>query len=568
MSVTARGNRFGKRAWILGRLVPAIVPAMVRAMVVPAMLLALFSVLGCQPSPPVGSGLFGLPAEPVLWPGEDGDPDILRANCDPLPGNVTPGGTFLFALTDSVLPQRAPVPHNSSERIVFAQLYETLVNLDCAGYLSPGLAEHWTCTQDSTVWVFTIRQDARFWDGSRVNSADIKQAWCDNEACLGDKDLVTPWAWFNARASTITVLDARRLAVRLPEPQADFPALLTNPATAVAVHRPGWIWPVGSGPSRLRATTPPPLPDLECLPNTQHPLAPVWKKLTFLVRPDSDPRDLVGTGFHLTQVPDLESARFFTEAVDFTAVALPWNRLYLLVCSLEGNPGGTRRWLGPARLLDPSRELTRIAARSWPEIVLPAGVGSACPQLTGPVTLSGSARLDWNLEDLVLDENVLAYDKGDPGARELAQRLAALGDAQIRTVGLPPAAMNFTLQWQMAGSFIVPMNLDFPTTCLQLASLMGRASWLQEAALTGKRKPESELNPDSLASAERSADRSSARQSLDPRRNMVRMGLVHPLALTHPWLITRGELAGLRLAFDGTPLLYGIGRPAPTVGSP
>ncbi|MBU8870888.1 MAG: hypothetical protein KOO60_08530 [Gemmatimonadales bacterium] len=511
------------------------------AKVLGALLLPLAILGGCHPSPPVGPGIPQGPVEPVLWPGPDNELNVQRENCDPLAGEAVPGGTFLFALTDSVLPRRAPVPHNPSERIVFAQLYETLVSLDCSGYLSPGLAEQWVCTQDSTVWVFTIRQDARFWDGSRINSGDIKKAWCDNQTCAGDRELVTPWAWLNARAGTISVLDARRLAIRLPEPQADFPALMTHPATAISVRRPGWIWPVGSGPSRLRASTPPPLPDLECKPNPQHPLAPIWKKLTFLVQPESDPRDLISLDFHLAQVKDLESVRFFAEARDFTVTPLPWNRLYLLVCSLAGNPQGTRRWLDPAHQLDPDRELTRVAARGWPGIILPAGEGSTCPQITGPITINDSARLDWGLDNILLDENTLVYDVKDPGARELAQRLAALGDAQIRTTGIPLAAVNFTLQWQMAGSYILPMDLEFPTTCLQLASLMGRASWLQEAALTGGGNPE---------------------------RNLVTRGLVYPLALTHPWLVSRGELTGLRLAFDGTPLLSQIGKPAPQEVSP
>ena len=326
---------------------------------------------------------------------------------------------------------------------------------------------------------------------------------------------------------------------------------------------------MGSGPGRLRASTPPPLPELECRPNPQHPLAPIWKQLTFLVQPDRDPRDLIATGFHLAQVSDLESVRFFTEAADFSVTQLPWNRLYLLVCSSRENPSGTRRWLDPARQLDPGRDMTRIAARAWPDIILPSGSGLTCPQLNGPVTLGGSARLDWKLEDLLLDENTLVFDRQDPGARELAQRLAALGDVMIRTTGLPRPALNFTLQWQMAGSYIVPMDLDFPTTCLQLASLLGRASWLQQAALTGRLQAESPLDPDSMAAAERS---SNARPQ-DPRRNLMRLGLVHPLAVTHPWLVTRSDVAGLRLTFDGTPLLWGLGLKiiepiAPETGSP
>jgi Bacterial extracellular solute-binding proteins, family 5 Middle len=536
----------------------------VRARLLMALLVAVIGLAGCHPAPPAGPDLSQTVTEPALWPGSRGDLDTRREHCDPLPDEALPGGSFLFALTDSVLPRRAPVPHNPSERIVFAQLYETLVNMDCSGVITPGLADQWTCTQDSTVWVFRVRQDARFWDGSRVNAADIKQAWCGNQTCAGGLDRITPWAWFNARASTITVLDAHRLSIRLPEPQADFPSLLTHPATAVAVHRDGWTWPLGSGPCRLRATTPPPLPELVCRPNPQHPLAPIWKQLTFLVQPGRDPRDLIATGFHLAQVGDLESVRFFTEAAECTVTPLPWNRLYLLVCSPQANPSGTRRWLDPARQLDPGREMTRIAARSWPEIVLPAGAGSACPQLNGPVALSGSARLDWNLEAHLLDENTLVFDALDPGARELAQRLAALGDAMIRTAGLPRPALSFTLQWQMAGSYIVPMDLDFPTTCLQFASLLGRASWLQQAALTGRLQTVAALDPNSLAAAERA----SSAPVQDPRRNLVRLELVHPLALTHPWLVTRGDMAGLRLTFDGTPLLSGLGPRAAETGLP
>jgi len=362
----------------------------------------------------------------------------------------------------------------------------------------------------------------------------------------------------NAKASTITVLDARRLSIRLPEPQADFPVLLAHPATAIAVAREGWIWPVGSGPCRLRAATPPPMPDLACLPNLQHPSAPIWKDLVFLVRPGVDPRDLIDSEFDLVQTHNLEAVRFYTALAEFDATALPWNRLYLLVCPPGRNPAGSTRWVAPALELDPAVELTRIAARSWPEIILPAGVGSACPQLTGPVATGGSARLDWGLDDLLPDENVLVYDHADPGARELAQRLAALGDERIRTAGLPRSAVDFSLQWEMAGACVVPMDLDFSTTCLQLASLLGRAAWLQEAALTGRIPPgDVRLDPESLAAAER-LDPDAGR---DPCGNLVRLGLVRPLALTHCWLIARGELGGVHLAYDGTPWLTGLGRP-------
>lgn len=513
---------------------------------------------GCQPPAPPDTGPQGTSAL-VLWPGdESGSRD--REFCDLLSAPAAPGGRFVFALTDSVVPARAPVPHNPSERIVFAQLYETLVRMDCDGTLRPGLAERWTCTGDSTVWVFTLRADARFWDGARVNAADVKRAWCSNQSCLVEAGEASPWAWFNARASTISVLDAGRLSIRLPEPQADFPALLTHPATAVAARRDGWLWPVGSGPARLRAATPPPLPDLVCRPNPQHPEAPAWKELEFRVLPGTDPRDLAGQPFDLARVEDLEAVRFFRELGGYEPVALPWNRLYLLICPPAKNPRGGARWLDPAGRLDPARDLTRIAARDWAGLVVPAGNSRGCPQLAGPITGGSSARRGWGLAELLPDAEGLVYDREDPGATELAGRLVALRGLPARAVGVPGPAVSFALQWQMAGACLVPMDLEFPTPCLQLASLLGQASWLQAAALAGRVVDEEALDPESLAAAEQAFARAEQLMRLDPADRLVRLGLARPVALTHPWLITHGELGGIRLDFDGTPRLAGLGR--------
>ena len=160
--------------------------------------------------------------------------DDCRLDADP----VAPGGNFVVSLTDSVRPRLAPVPRNRAERLVFSQLYETLVRIDCEGAASPGLAVHWSCGADSTVWVFTLREDARTWDGERLTAVDVWRSWQENCAAPVD-DGASPWQWFDPRTGSVSVLDARRLTVRLPEPQRLFPLLLAHPATAVAVRKPG-----------------------------------------------------------------------------------------------------------------------------------------------------------------------------------------------------------------------------------------------------------------------------------------------------------------------------------------
>ncbi|MEN8007796.1 MAG: ABC transporter substrate-binding protein [Candidatus Krumholzibacteriota bacterium] len=494
-----------------------------------------------------------------LWPTSSGEAlTPSREGCGVLAEEASPGGNFVITLTEPVQPDRAPIPHNASERLVFAQLYETLIQVDCTGAAQPGLAEHWTCTEDSTVWVFTIREGARFWDGTRITAEDVRRAWFANEDCPAVSGRTSPWNWLNARARTVNALDARRLAVRLPEPHARFPMLLAHPATAVCVKRPGWAWPVGSGPARLRASDPAPLPDLACKPNQNHPAGPAWKNLTFRVLPDTDPRDHVATDMDLILVRDMAAVDFFEDAPGFHPVPLPWTRLYLLVCPPDMNPRGSGHWLKAAGKMDAGRDLTAVSARSWPEIVFPAGGDPECPQLSGPVTGAGSARLDWNLAAKNLDQDVIAYPGDDPGAREMAQRLGALAGQPARAAALPPGSIEFALQWQMAGAFILPFDQQYPTGCLQMATLLGTAAWLQEAALN-----QTVRTNDSLVSA----DRNVAPQKESPAEILTRQGLVHPLGVSRSWLVVRGSVAGLELAFDGTPLLAGLGVAAEASGS-
>ncbi len=491
-----------------------------------------------------------------LWPdASGGDLTPGRQGCDILAGPTLPGGDFIVTVTEPVRPERAPIPHNGSERLIFAQLYETLVQVDCSGEARPGLAERWTCTEDSTVWVFTIREGARFWDGTRITADDVRRAWFENEDCPAVSGRTSPWNWLNARANTVNVLDARRLSVRLPEPHSRFPMLLAHPATAVCVKRPGWTWPVGSGPCRLRASDPAPMPDLACLPNLNHPDGPTWKNLTFRVLPDADPRDQVATDMDLILVRDMTSVSFFDNAPGFHPIPLPWTRLYLLICPPEMNPHGSDRWMNAAGNMDAGRDLTSVSAIAWPEIVFPAGGNTECPQLSGPVTGAGSARLDWNLASKNMDQDVIAYPGDDPGAREMAQRLGALAGQPARAAPLPAGSIEFALQWQMAGAFILPFDQQYPTGCLQMATLLGNAAWLQKAALN-----QTERLSDSLASADGYAEP----EQESPAEALVRQGLVNPLGVSRSWLVVRGSLAGLELAFDGTPLLAGLGAAAET----
>ena len=471
-----------------------------------------------------------------LWPtGSGGDLSQNREGCDILAGTTLPGGHFVFTLIDPVDPDHAPIPRNISERLVFAQLYETLVQVDCTGQTRPGLAASWAPAENHTEWTFTLREGSRFWDGSRITADEVQKSLA------------------GLLALEMKALDDLRLAVRLTSPDPQFPEMLAHPSTAVAARRPGWRWPVGSGPCRLRASDPAPLPDLTCLPNQNHPDWPTWKSLTFRVLPGTDPRDLVATEMDLALVRDMDAVGFFDAAPGFHAVPLPWNRQYLLVCPPEMNPHGADHWVQAAAKFDAGRDVTAVSARAWNEITFPAGDPQFCPGLNGPVTDVGSAKLEWNLAQKILDRNVLVYPEDDPGAREMANRLGALTGSSVRTASLPAEGADFALQWQMAGAFVLPLDQQYPTGCQQMATLLGMADWLQDAALG---RTNHSMEP--LAGA----DLTAAAPTMTPSEALISQDLVRPLGLSRPWLVVRGSLAGLDLSYDGTPWLAGLGAAA------
>ncbi len=93
------------------------------------------------------------------------------------------------ALVDRIDPSNAPRPSNESEHLLFRQLYETLIRVDCKGRVRPGLAESWRLDADGRTWIVTLRENARFSDGTPVTSTDVRAGWMRDGA--GDELLPT-----------------------------------------------------------------------------------------------------------------------------------------------------------------------------------------------------------------------------------------------------------------------------------------------------------------------------------------------------------------------------------------
>lgn len=505
---------------------------------------------------------------------------MLAEECDPLPGPGKPGGTIIFALTDSVNPGHAPVPHNVSERIVFRNLYETLVEVDCAGRLSPALAASWESFENYRTWVFTLRADTRAWDGAVLTAADVKRSWITAQSCPAAVDGHSPLIWLNARAASVKVLDDRRLAITLPEAQADFPLMLAHAALAVAVPRSGRAWPVGTGPCRLDPDARQSGSDLVCKPHRHHPRKPTWERLVFRVLPGEDPRDVLGGQADLVLARDRAALNYFSRTPRVEVTALPWDRLYLLLCPPGGTVQERQRWYTGWNRRELARDVVGAVSQPADESFFFQPTEQLCPQLTGPVEALNWPSLDTEGRTTTLDRDVIVYPEGDEDARRLAERIAALA-GRVRRPGLdrpgrgamtppqPPAggevpqaialsrlAFGGGLQSQRAGAYVLTVERSYPSACLQIASLLGMAEWIQQAAHA--ETVTSSVYPPGARLAAPSVD-FSLPEVIQATRRLRVTGVAVPLVITRAALVASGRLAGVRLAYDGTPLLAQAG---------
>lgn len=127
-------------------------------------------------------------------------------------------------------------------RIIY-DLFEGLYTLDAKGERRNGVAENLTISPDGKVYIFTLRADAKWSDGTPVTAADFVYSW----RRLADPKHASPYAYFvwplvNGRAVTsgavagdklgVMAVDARTLKVTLERPTGYFIASLQHVAMA------------------------------------------------------------------------------------------------------------------------------------------------------------------------------------------------------------------------------------------------------------------------------------------------------------------------------------------------
>jgi hypothetical protein len=294
---------------------------------------------------------------------------------------------------DPVSIEHATSPTNDSERLLYRNLFENLIRLDCRGTAHPGVAESWT--PENSGWVFRIRNGA-----APLPLADTAAA-----SAFG--------------IDSAFELDDRRVRIVMHGGRRDsVPRFLADPALALIRS------PASDRTVDERGLTIPARGDL--------PAIDFWSAL------GRDGRDLLDHGADLLVTRDPALLDYAARQSEFVVFPLSWDRTYVL-----WQPPGTQP-IG-AHLQD---EAVRASLAT-------EAVRASAQPAQPPFWWSDSTgcRLDPSAPKTRLAPPVIVYSTDDEVARGLAERLVALarGGPQLRTAGLPardfPAAVQTRSEW-------------------------------------------------------------------------------------------------------------------------
>ncbi len=455
-------------------------------------------------------------------------------------------GPITLAVNEAVRAEDAPVPRNDAERLVFRQLYQTLVRVDCSGRVLPGLAASWRASDHGRVWRFTLRPGTGFWDGTPVWARAVRDSWRNSRAACEGAVGCSIWAWIDP--DSVTVSGQNEITVAFTEPLGRDPVLFAHPALAVARNRGPDEWPMGTGPFRIRAGSGK-AGRLELEPVQADP----GSRIGILVSPGADARDLLGRGIDAMLVRNREALEYAASLPGFTTRTLTWDRVYLLMSPLIAAtaPGGRT----PAsELYAFRRDLARNAAAGDARPAAPFAFDSteaaACSdaELFGRRAPRGAARAGSGSGRQIL------YVDGDEDGRRLAARFVALaaapeamsgtdgftsevatllaaGGSAPTVVGVSRDRFSAALERGDDAAYVLPLSRTLADPCLEMRLLLETCGWLRRASWTTGGEPE--------------------------RDRLAQSAL--PLIATRPHLVMRRGLAGLRIDGDGTLLLEHAG---------
>ncbi|HET6348226.1 MAG TPA: hypothetical protein VFH88_04005, partial [Candidatus Krumholzibacteria bacterium] len=326
--------------------------------------------------------------------------------------------TVTIGLLEPVDFAHAPFPTNTSEQLVFTQLYETLsVEQPPCGSVEGGWLVQSTSAGAVGILQYRLREDARFWDGSPVTSRDVA-------ACLRR-------AFDSSAVDSVVATDDRNLTVYLSHYSQEQASrwrwmsliMRIEYLTPITRSSAGPI-PMGSGPWRIRSEA-----DVTSRVITMHPSSgadsPV---LRFVLQQGGDARNLIERGVDGILTNDTSLIEYAQSRKTFRNFALATGRCYALLA--------TSRVRALARG-DSVGELSREQCQSLAKDAV--HVNAVGAYLVNDMEASVGVQ-NAPLPAVADSPRQLAYDAADPTARELAERIVALSDSPVLNAVVPDIA--------------------------------------------------------------------------------------------------------------------------------
>ena len=374
------------------------------------------------------------------------------------------------ALTDRIDAAHAPRPSNDGERLLFRQLYETLIRVDCQGRAVPGLAESWRLDADGRTWLVTLRANARFSDATPVTSNDVRASWARED---NGEDLRRD---VHRVIESVVAVNDRDLAITFVRPRADAPIALAGQDLAIARRVAGSPWPLGTRPGWTVHSAQQPGSPTSVVTVTRDSVP----TLRFLIA-TGDPRDLLDQDIDLLVTGDPAAVDYAATLPQFQSVPLAWQRTHVLL-----TPGRSR----PSPSLPPQARQVLAA-----DAVRGEARGAEEPfwwQTVRACELSPAART------ASAPSSRIVYDAKDRGSRELAERLVGIvraNDPAVKTfldvflpdrprrtyqraVGLTGNALAVALRRGGDAAYVVAVDAHPVEPCGDLQALTDAAPWL------------------------------------------------------------------------------------------
>jgi hypothetical protein len=351
--------------------------------------------------------------------------------------------TVSIALTEPVDPAHAPLPHNVAERFVFAQLYETLIHMDCQGRVLPALARSWEQGAAGR-WTVTLRPDARFWDGAPVTARDVLAAWRARDSSL---------------ARAITILDDRALSI---DPTDLSFQRFADPALAVTKSAPGDGWPIGTGQYWTTGAA----GGTDALWASPVPGAGL-PALKMTVAPASEARDAVDANVDLLLTSDPAALDYGRTRSQYQDAPLEWDHTYVLLA-----PDGS------------GLELSALRLESLPQAVhVEARAARADDEKLWLLDLKRCAVAAEAASTRAPPRRRIVYEQADRDARDLAARLvglAALGRGAV-VAGLAPPAFETAFRGGAEAAYVLRVRRRTVDPCAAARDL---PAWVPRGSIT------------------------------------------------------------------------------------